>query len=99
LGGDPDHIKPSPSGGPEEHQKLHERRLSGKVREVIFDRFGDIEGFLLDTFGEERVVKSHEPGIARVVLEAARHRWLVDVYLDIGEHEDEDRIRRVVLRR
>jgi hypothetical protein len=32
-------------------------------------------------------------------LEAARERWLVDVYLDVGEHEDEDRIRRVILRR
>jgi hypothetical protein len=99
LGGDPDRIKPSPSGGPEEHGKVAERRLSGKVREVIFDRFGDFEGFLLDTFDEERLVESHEPGIGKIMLEAARERWLVDVYLDSGEHEDEDRIRRVVLRR
>jgi hypothetical protein len=52
LGGNPDAVLPSPGDGGygELHKRGEERlRFVGKVAELVYDRFGDFEGFALDT--------------------------------------------------
>ena len=87
-------IEPSPRGdGAHRHHRRHE--VTGKVREVIFVRFGDFAGFVVDEGLERRrTFRTREAGIARVMLEAGKDRWLVSVILD----EDGDSVRKIVLR-
>lgn len=50
LGGNPDAIPPSPIGAPLEPSRSCDELVEfrGKVMEVSFDCFGDLEGFVLD---------------------------------------------------
>ena len=77
LGVDPETIPPSADdpGVPGHHRDLH--CYSGKVHEVIFDCFGDFEGFVLENCGEKHRFKSGEKAIADLVLTACQDRlWL-----------------------
>src|SRR5262249_50617185 len=72
FGGDPTHVKPSPNGNPhgEPDGKPHDGkdgkdgkergRHEGKIGGLIFDHFGDFEGFLLETAHGERRYFSRE---------------------------------------
>jgi murein tripeptide amidase MpaA len=55
--------------------------ITGKVSKVLFDCFGDFEGFVLETCPECRThhFKSREKGIKDVVLMALRKRLLISV--------------------
>jgi hypothetical protein len=90
LGGDPDAILPSLQGAPHPapgpHEGLTER--TGKVVEVVYDCFGDLEGFVLGGCCERYEYKTRERAIGELVLRACRDRLLLTVVSKHGcEHE------------
>ena len=91
FGGDPGKILPSPNGdgrhphsGPGHHPKDGERRVAftGKISGLIFDRFGDFEGFTLDTEDGERRFESREHPIRDLAEQAWRERILISVIVE-----------------
>jgi len=81
LGGNPDLVYPSPRGE-WKHPKEVERCITGKVCEVVFDCFGDFEGFVLGTCAQHHSFKCREQGVAKLVLQACKDRLLISVCLD-----------------
>jgi hypothetical protein len=85
LGGDPSQVEPSPDGtGGEAHGEPvpeHERThcYDGKVTGLIYDCFGEFEGFLLDTCGTEIVFHAREHQIEDLVRIAWRERIAITV--------------------
>ncbi len=90
LGGDPDHIKPSPDGAggeagggqpghPPGHGHEHTHRYQGKVSGLIYDCFGDYAGFLLDTCGKELEFCAREHQIEALARTAWRERMAITV--------------------
>ena len=83
MGGDPTAIGPTSDGdwqhlrpgehGERGHRADSERRLAfeGKVRSLIYDRYGDFAGFVLDTEDGERRFHSAERPIEQVVWRAS----------------------------
>jgi len=93
MGQDPSQILPSQFGTANQpigqkglpilrpHEKEH--RFVGKVESVIYDRFGDFEGFLLRTeHGEEKLFHGHESHVEDLVLDAWNQRMLISVTVD-----------------
>jgi len=82
LGGKPSHIKPSPDGSapglPTPNPKPHPlfgqaQEIFGKIEAIVYDHFGDFEGFILETETEEhRRFASREPAM----LEVVRRAWV-----------------------
>jgi hypothetical protein len=97
LGGDPNAIPPSLSGAPLEPEEPCDRDIeyTGKVKEVIYDCFGGLEGFLLDGCCGSHVFKTREPQIGQIVLRACKERLLLSVYVERGHDE---KIQRLVVR-
>jgi hypothetical protein len=91
LGGDPDTIKPSPSGGEVGHGHA-DPHATGKVSEVIFDCFGDLEGFALDTCEHIRHFRSNERRLAELLLELCEERMTVTVISDPARPHQVERI-------
>jgi hypothetical protein len=110
LGGDPSAIPPSatgiwpgsppwpgtgkgkgvPKGGPGKH-----RQRVGKIAGLVYDHFGDFEGFILETGdGQLFTFLSRETHVEALVDRACGERLRVTV---ISEHHDEDRPRRIIL--
>jgi hypothetical protein len=86
LGGDPDTIKPAPgdrgqSGGvhPSGEVRVH---YIGKVSTLVYDRFGDFQGFTLDTEDGERSFRSQERAIEQLARLAWIDRFLVKVVVE-----------------
>lgn len=82
LGGNPDAIPASPNGvvTNDECQTIE---YTGKVLEVIYDCFGDFEGFVLvQCCGSPRTFQSREHGIEEVVLRACKQRLPLSVYVE-----------------
>jgi hypothetical protein len=83
LGGDPDKIQPSPSGnghvkpGPESHISF-----VGRIAEVVYDRFGEFEGFALDTEEGLRSFSSEEEELGHLVRDAWEDRLLVRIVVE-----------------
>ncbi len=108
LGGDPGSIPPtlgglpSTGGGGGKHGGGHpgtgpEHEYTGKIAGLVFDRFGDFEGFLLRTeTGKELRFRSEEDEVKDLVREAWEERWVVTV---VVEHHHLERPRAIVLRR
>jgi len=108
LGGNPGTIVPSPWGwyGPPPaygqgrghgQGSEHGHEATGKVCGVIYDRFGDFDGFLLRTEeGHERHYRSHEAEIESL----ARYAWLERVVITVvsDEHGPAAPVR-IILRR
>jgi murein tripeptide amidase MpaA len=90
LGGDPTTILPSPSGDgggkhtPREH---HDHRLcfTGKIAGLIFDHFGDFDGFLLETEDGERKFFSRENEVEELAERAWHERLRITVCAERGE--------------
>jgi hypothetical protein len=97
LGGNPDEIPPSVTGAP--HKKEHPcervREYTGKVTEVLYDCFGDIEGFAMSDCCEESIFKTREREVGQIALRACRERLVLTVYV---EDEKERRIKRIAVR-
>jgi len=85
FGGDPGQILPSPTGEgrvkPRPPERPGEERVAytGKIAGLIFDRFGDFEGFLLDTEDGERKYLSREKEIELLAERAWRERLRITV--------------------
>jgi hypothetical protein len=87
IGGDSSQVPPSltwtpplpgegTTGGGRE-----ERKLCGKVVEVLFDCHGEFEGFVLDECCERRLMESRERGVGKLVMRACRENLTVCVRL------------------
>lgn len=88
LGGDPNAIPPSPDGAPLQDGTHELVTYTGKVVEVIYDCFGDLEGFVLgECCTAARVFKTRERAIGDVALKACRERLLLTVYVKPGKEE------------
>jgi hypothetical protein len=82
LGGDSNSIQPSPNGVPIGPGKGSEKDepFTGRVAEVLFDCFGEFEGFVLVGCCERRAFECCEPGIRDLVLRACRERLTISVF-------------------
>lgn len=90
LGGDPSTILPSPTGvGTHKGQpnKHSEERLcfTGKVAGLIFDHFGDFDGFFLETVEGERKFLSREHEVEEFAERAWRERLRITVCAERDE--------------
>ena len=91
FGGDPTQILPSPTGDgipkPPRPEPKPEKCIdfAGKISGLVFDRFGDFEGFLLDSEDGERAFHSREREMEELVERAWRERLRVTVRVDRGE--------------
>jgi hypothetical protein len=104
LGGDAGAIEPSPTGlpgpvdlhhkGPKGPKEERHEELTGKVCEVLYDCFGDFEGFVLEECCRRHAFPTRERGVGDLVLRACRERLLVSVFLC----EERKRISRIVVR-
>jgi hypothetical protein len=91
LGGDSGSIPPSPGGAPAGQGRPpkpghgHVREFTGKVAAVVYDRFGDFDGFELRTrSGDEHRFSGCERGMEGLVRRAWAERWLVKVTVKSG---------------
>jgi hypothetical protein len=102
LGGDPAEIKPSPNGygGLHSHRSEPDERCdeyTGKINALVYDRFGDFDGFLLELQdGEMWRFESREGGIEDLVREAWRERIVTTVVVKV---EHRHRPLRILLKR
>jgi hypothetical protein len=80
LGGDPNAIPASPDGAPvkDTHDLV---AYSGKVIKVIYDCYGDFEGFVLGDCCTPITFKSRERAIGDIAIRACKDRLLVTVYV------------------
>ena len=86
IGGDPEGIPPSLGGyrpGPTVCQPEQQRlAFTGKVVSLVYDRFGDFCGFVLDTEDGARRFAAREPEIERVVNRAWAELILTSVFVE-----------------
>ncbi len=73
---------PVPHPGKPGHTHEHRHRYFGKIGGLAFDRFGDFEGFLLDTEHGEHSFVSREREMKELVERAWRERLFVTVTTD-----------------
>ena len=93
LGGDPGEILPSPTGDGRRKHRRHEEgeerhAYTGKIAGLIFDRFADFEGFVLDTEDGEHKFFSHEKNMEELTARAWRERLRITVN---AEHDQPHR--------
>jgi hypothetical protein len=103
YGGNPVDILPSPAGnaphpkpskGGEQGGELHE--TTGKVSGLVFDHFGDFEGFVLESqHGEFLRFHSREKGVLEIVRRALEERNWVTVVREPKRHNE---ARTIILR-
>ena len=86
MGGDPGKIRPSPTGyqpptkGPGQPAGTARRCCTGKVAELVYDCFGDFQGFeLRGCECEGRFFRACEPDIERLIYRAWEGRFTVTV--------------------
>jgi len=89
FGGDPSKIPPSPIGFfPPPPEPPIAVSYTGKVKALRYDRFGDFDGFILETLrGKEVKIRSREPPIERLVERAWRERILLTAHVAAHEHD------------
>lgn len=96
LGGDSGSVLPSPTGVPPRlPAKHHKREHEGKVCEVLFDCFGDFEGFVLRDCNCTHHFKARHRGIEKLVLRACHEQLTLCVIID---RECEEQIVKLAIR-
>ena len=109
FGGDPTHVLPDPTGtrpGGHDHPHRdrdhhhipcleHGVRVTGKITGLIYDRFGDFDGFLLDTEDGERAFRSREHEMEDLAKLAWTQRIMVTV---LAEHRHSCELISLILR-
>ena len=83
-GGNASSIPPSLNGWPVGTERgpypVGEKDCTGKVVEVIFDCFGDFEGFVIESCcSSHHRFKSRERAVGELVLRACSRRWTISV--------------------
>ena len=89
LGGDPSKIPPTGTGTwPSGPGGGHERREdTGKIVAISYDRFGDFDGFILETYrGHKLTFHSRERRVEAIVRRAWHRRIEVTVTSDSHSH-------------
>jgi hypothetical protein len=86
-GGNAASVPASPTGLPTGAKKcpypLRQKDFTGKVVEVVFDCFGDFEGFVMDCCCPGHYIfKSREKAIGELVLKACNLHWTITVCSD-----------------
>jgi hypothetical protein len=101
FGGDPGEIGPSPTGDGKGQRPPHkppegekQNAYTGKISGLIFDRFGDFEGFLLDTEDGERKYFSRERDLANLAERAWHERLRITV---LSERDEPHRPLRIIV--
>jgi len=92
LGGNADAIQPSLTGTTP--AKDNRQEFTGKICEVVYNCFGDFEGFTLSTCKQKQSFRSCEKSIEQIVLRACKDRLLVAVFTE-GEKQ---KIVRIVIK-
>ncbi len=92
FGGDPNTIAPSPTGdvGPARPGKPEDEdrvMFTGKVAGLMFDRFGDFEGFVLDCEHGDREFFSREPEMRTL----ADRAWIDRLRITVVAEKDRPR--------
>jgi len=93
LGGDSGSILPSPTGvpfplpGDGEHGHEKHRVYTGKVCEVLYDCFGEFEGFVLEGCERRWTFHTRAEGIESVALRACRKQLTLLVIVEEEERE------------
>jgi hypothetical protein len=97
LGGDSTTIKPSLDGAPPTGSTQGDPHThSGRVVDVAFDCYGELEGFTIEACcGGRHSFPAREPGIRDLVMRALRERLTLVV---VTEDESSDRICRIHVR-
>lgn len=88
FGGDPGKIQPSPTGDgtkPPADGDEKGKPFTGKISGLIFDHFGDFEGFTLETRHGERKFHSRETEMEELAERAWRERLRITVYAEGDE--------------
>jgi hypothetical protein len=86
LGGTSGDVHPSPTGDWHRHRPgKPDRHATGKVCAVVYDRYGDFDGFLLDTPHGERRYLSREKDLAALIERAWSRRLRITIVSDSGE--------------
>jgi hypothetical protein len=83
FGGDPGKILPSPSGSIPLPTvgKHHDLEFTGKVTGLVYDRFGEFEGFLVLSYsGHERSFRSTEQEVESLIRRAWDERITLTVF-------------------
>ncbi|MBV8956894.1 MAG: hypothetical protein JO153_16275 [Solirubrobacterales bacterium] len=94
LGGQADQVAPSLDGYTPPLLRAHELggELFGLVGEVVFDCFGELQGFVLESCSARRAFRAHGSAMRELLLEACRTCMPVEVLAD------GDRVQRLVVR-
>jgi hypothetical protein len=98
AGGNASAVAPSLQGVPAKphpHGHRDHRGHTGKISGLVFDSFGDFEGFLLDTECGELRFFSREKDLKDLAVRAWRERLRITVFSDA---DDRDRPMRIILR-
>lgn len=83
LGGNAAEIQPSLLGVPVKDVVGEKGEFTGKVCEVIYDCFGNFEGFVLSTCcTEKRVFRCREKAIGEIAMHACERRLTISVFID-----------------
>lgn len=93
MGGHPSTIAPSQFGAIKPAGKAHGvqyphsagQEFTGKVSAIIYDRFGDFDGFLLQTEeGHEHSLRGREHEVEEIVNRAWTQRMVISVFVELG---------------
>jgi hypothetical protein len=109
YGGNPVDILPSPTGAitapaevclvdkhRHEHHEHEHHEVTGKVNGLVFDHFGDFEGFILETrLGELERFHSREKRVLEIAGDALEERSWVTVVREPKRH---DEVRTIIIR-
>jgi hypothetical protein len=71
------------------------QNITGKVAEIIFDCFGDLEGFVLTDCCTTLAFKTRERQVGELLMRACRDRMPLSVFV---LKDDRSKIRRLVIR-
>jgi hypothetical protein len=95
LGVDPERVPASPDDPGIPSHRRPRKAYEGKVQEVIYDCFGELEGIVIETCDGSIRLRSRERRIGKLAWKACRDRSVVTVYVS----GDEDRtVREFVVR-
>jgi hypothetical protein len=88
FGADPDSIPASSTGGaPIEKPAPEGRSFTGKVTQIIYDCFGNFEGFVLEDCDGRKRFTSCEKSVEEVIHRVCRDRLKITVNINYVERE------------